>query len=525
MPATVDNMLRWWGREGPELPALSLSGDMLTYAELNAWVGRVAADFADRGLQSGDRVTVYAANSLEWIVAAFAAQRAGAILAALNSKMTAAEVAYLLGDYSPAITVVDEEGAERLAAIGDLVSRTGEPVAAPLRVDIAEITALRTGADRDLRREIDPEAPHVIVTTSGSTARPKGVMFSHRTMLDYIACYVLDDPIDVPHPKLLVVAPLSTNAGIIQVTQSIVQGGCSYLEPRFDADQALRLIVKEKITIFASSPIFFQRIADCAGFAEADVSSIQIAHTGGATVEVRLLEAWAAKGVLVRQIYGQTEAGGNSTINPCRYAISHPDKCGHGGGMKDVAIIDADGNFLPAGQQGQIVLRGAGVMLGYWNNPQATAETLVNGWLRTGDIGVIDELGLLKFIDRMKDIIISGGMNISAAAVERVFLEHPGVEEVAVIAAPDEKFGETPMAIIYGAADLSLMALAERCHVELSGYMIPKYMVIVDEPLPRLATGKISKPLLRQKHLSGPLPEPAPRASFRKKTQEVAAGK
>ena len=116
-------------------------------------------------------------------------------------------------------------------------------------------------------------------------------------------------------------------------------------------------------------------------------------------------------------------------------------------------------------------------------------------------------------------------MNISAAAVERVFLEHPGVEEVAVIAAPDEKFGETPMAIIYGAADLSLMALAERCHVELSGYMIPKYMVIVDDPLPRLATGKISKPLLRQKHLSGPLPEPAPRASFRKKTQEVAAGK
>src|SRR5690606_956658 len=125
------------------------------------------------------------------------------------------------------------------------------------------------------------------------------------------------------------------------------------------------------------------------------------------------------KGVLVRQIYGQTELSGCATVNPRRYALSHPEKCGHGSPFKEIAIIDEQGNFLPQGQQGQIVFRGYGLMLGYWNDPEATASTIVDGWLRTGDLGFIDENGLLQMVDRMKDIIISGGLNISAAEVER----------------------------------------------------------------------------------------------------------
>jgi fatty-acyl-CoA synthase len=260
----------------------------------------------------------------------------------------------------------------------------------------------------------------------------------------------------------------------------------------------LRLITQERINIFCGAPIFFQRIADCPSFGEADVTDIRIAHTGGAAVPVDLLKIWANKGVIVRQIYGQTEIGGCGVVNPRRYALSHPDKCGHGSALKDLAIIDADGKFLAAGEQGQIVMRGYGLMLGYWNNPEATAETIVDGWLRTGDIGVIDELGLLKMIDRAKDIIISGGLNISAAEVERVLLEVPGVTEAAVIAAPDEKFGETPFAIVHATTDVSIPIIVAHCAASLSGYKIPRYMVLSAEPLPRLATGKISKPALRR---------------------------
>ena len=507
MAGTIDSVLRWWAQEQAQRVALSLAGDAVTYRELDAWVGRVASRFAADGLEPGDRLCLYAANSLEWCVAALAGLRAGAIVAGINSRMVAAEVAYLLGDYAPKLLLADEEGAPRLDATGPVVSKNGEPVAAPRRVSIGEIASLRSAAHADLRRDIDPERPSVIVTTSGSTARPKGVMWSHRSMLEYLSAYVLEDPIDVPHPKLIIVAPFTTSAGFIQFIQAIVQGGTGYIETRFDAEVALDLIVNERINIFCGAPIFFQRVADSRRFADADVSSIRIAHTGGAAVPVPLLKRWADKGVLVRQIYGQTELSGVATVNPRRYALSHPDKCGHGSALKQIAIIDADGNFLPPGQQGQIVFRGYGLMLGYWNNPEATAETIVDGWLRTGDIGVIDELGLLKMLDRAKDIIISGGLNISAAELERVLLEIPGIDEAAVIAAPDAKFGETPFAIVHATQPVEVADIVTHCASNLSNFKVPRYVVVRDEPLPRLATGKISKPELRRLYPSvGSLP-------------------
>jgi len=505
---TIDGALRWWAVERAEHVALSCSGDSLTYADLDAWVGRTARFLDSAGLGAGDRLCVYAANGLEWCVTALATLRLGGIIAGINARMVTAEVAYLLGDYAPKILLIDAAGAERLADVGALASRTGEPVADPRRIDVAEIAALRAGAPEDVRRDLDPAVPAVIVTTSGSTARPKGVIYSNRSMLDYIMAYIIDDPIDAIHPKILVVAPLSTSAGFIQFTQAIVQGGSAWMSASFDPEIALDLIEHKRINIFCCPPIFFQRIAALPRFASADVTSIRIAHTGGAAVPVALLQNWAEKGVLVRQIYGQTECGGNAIVNPRRYAITHADKCGHGSAFKQIAIIDANGAFLPPGEPGQIVFRGAGMMLGYWNDPETTARTIVDGWLHTGDIGVIDELGLLRMIDRMKDIIISGGLNVSAAEVERVLLELPGIEEAAVVAAPDPKFGETPFAILFAASPIDVAEVMAHCTRNLSGFKLPRYVVFHDEPLPRLATGKISKPALRGHYLAGQsLPE------------------
>jgi fatty-acyl-CoA synthase len=248
-----------------------------------------------------------------------------------------------------------------------------------------------------------------------------------------------------------------------------------------------------------AAPIFYQRMFEHSRFSEVDVSCIKLAHTGGATVSVKLLKAWSDRGVFVRQIYGQTECPG--TINPQRYALSHPDSCGCGSILRDIDILDENGKSLPAGQVGEIALRGYGMMPGYWNDPDATAATIVDGWVRTGDMGVIDELGLLKFVDRKKDIIISGGINISAAEVERVILELPGIEEVAVVAAPDDKFGETPFAIVHARSEVDVPALIAHCNRNLSRQKVPRYIAVSPDPLPRLSSGKISKPALRQTYL------------------------
>lgn len=497
MPMTIDSMIRWWGKEKPLLPAISQAGEKISYADLNAWIGRVAARFVDEGLHIGDRVCIQGANSKEWCVAAMAALRCGAVFAGINAKMVMAEVAYLLGDYSPVLLVNDDDAHARLDGLGPLEDRHGTPVKAPLRISFAEIAALRTGEARDVHREVDPDALAYIVTTSGSTARPKGVMFSNHSLIDHVAAFRYEDPVEDLDPKLFVVAPFNTTAGGMQLMHSLIQGGTAYFDEKFEPEQVLETIERDRISIFCAAPIFLQRIAELPRFAEADVSCIKVSYTGGAAVAPKLLRAWADKGVLVRQLYGQSELGGWGTNNPRRYALSHPDKCGYGGPTRDIGIIDEEGNFLGPNEVGQIVMRGPGSMLGYWNDPEATARTIVNGWIRTGDLGVIDDLGLLKFIDRMKDIIISGGLNISAAEVERVLMDFPGIEECAVIAAPDDKFGETPFAIVHATVEISVNALIEHCNVNLSGYKVPRYVAVHAEPLQRLATGKISKPILR----------------------------
>jgi fatty-acyl-CoA synthase len=502
VPLTIDSMIRWWAREKPQLPCIRQGDIRVTYAEFNAWVGRVAAHLSDAGVGIGDRVCIHGVNCIEWSVVAVATLRCGGIFAGLSNKMVMAEVTYLLGDYSPVILASDDEAQAKLADMAPLEDRHGNPVAAPLRISFAEISALREGEARDIRREVDPDAVAYIVTTSGSTARPKGVMFSNHSLIDHVSAFRFEDPVAELDPKLYIVAPLNTTAGGMIMLHSLIQGGTAYLDDKFEAADVLATIVRDRISIFCAAPIFLQRIADLPEFKDADVSCIKVSFTGGAAVAPKLLRAWADKGVLVRQMYGQSEMGGWGTVTPPRLALEHPDKCGFGGPLRDIGIIDDEGNFLPPNQMGQIVMRGPGSMLGYWNDPEATAKTMVDGWIRTGDLGVIDGIGLLKFVDRMKDIIISGGLNISAAEVERVLMDYPGIEEAAVIAAPDDKFGETPFAIVYGAAGISVAALIDHCNTNLSGYKVPRYVAVHAEPLQRLATGKISKPILRSRYAS-----------------------
>jgi fatty-acyl-CoA synthase len=299
---------------------------------------------------------------------------------------------------------------------------------------------------------------------------------------------------------VLGIAPMSASSGFVQLMHYTTLGCSLHLDSAFDPPKVLRLITEEKINSFGGVPLLFERVAALPEFAKADLSSLRLATVGGARVSRALLDAWMAKGVVLRQIYGQTEAGGNSTIMPRHLAATQPEKCGWGGVFTEHRIKASDGRICGPNELGEILIRGPGVMLGYWNNPKATDEAIRDGWLHTGDLGMLDEQGLLTFVDRIKDIIISGGLNISAAEVERAVAEFPGVEEVVVIAAPDPKFAETPMAVVYGPGAIDVPELVRHCNGRLADYKVPRYVVVEDEPLPRLPTGKLSKPAVRAKY-------------------------
>jgi acyl-CoA synthetase (AMP-forming)/AMP-acid ligase II len=374
-------------------------------------------------------------------------------------------------------------------------------------LDFAAIAALRDGEPADVAASCDDDALALLITTSGSTARPKGVMFSQKAMISSNSWQAIADPMPGAYRRF-VIAPMSTSAGTFSLLHTLLCGGTAYLEGGFDADYGVALIARERISFIACSPIFFQRMADSPVFADADLSSVHIAHTGGAAVPEALLRIWAGKGVMLRQLYGQTECGGTGVVNSRAFAMTKPESCGGSSMFTDVAIVDRTGRPVPRGELGEIALRGPGFMLGYWNNPEATQKALVDGWLRTGDIGVLDEMGHLRMVDRLKDIIISGGLNISAAEIERVLTDMAGVDEVAVIAARDDRFGEVPMAVIHGPAAPPTAAIIDHCNIHLSAYKVPRYLVRSDDPLPRLASGKISKPELRGRYGgANPLPD------------------
>lgn len=486
MTATIDQSLRWWADKIPGNRAIVVGSDATTYGEFEQWTARIALDLRARGLKPGDRVPIFAPNAMHWCAAAIGIIRAGGTLVPLNYRYTQAEVQSVAADCSPAMVYVGGDKAHMLDGLSYGL----------LALD--DVIALRQGEPVLFEGDHDPDAVTVIGYTSGSTARPKGVMLTHRTMIGY----ALEATINYPEHRMgataINVAPLYTSAGTVQLVEFLNLGMTDFIEADFDAERALRLLIEEKVEIFGGVPTFWERIAACPGFAEADLSHIKWAAVGGARVPLSLLETWRNKGVILRQLYGLTEAGGNSSVMPASEAVEHPEQCGRGGIYTRHRIVDDRGEDVPVGTPGEIVLRGPGIMVGYWNNPEATKEAFFGDWLRSGDIGVMNGKGNMQLVDRLKDIIISGGLNIWPLDIEAVINEIEGVDEVAVIGAPDEKFGETPMAIVHARGAITPSQIVDHCNARLANYKVPRYVVVQPGPLPRLATGKISKRDLKQ---------------------------
>ncbi len=486
MAQTLPGALDWWARMRPDAAAVVLAGDTLSYAVCKAWSDRVAAMLEADGLEPGDRVAIVSHNSLAYCALIMGVIRAGGIVSPVNFRYTPREIREMCETTEPRFTFTAPEFADNATA-ASLAPRA-----------MAEIEALREGAVARPKHDPLPDAPVVIIATSGSTARPKGVVLTNRSMTAYAASWAVEEPQASFDARVISLAPLNTSAGFVQLMHYTTLGCTVFMEPQFDPERVLALLQSERITSFGAVPTFFEAIARCPGFAEADLSSLRLATSGGARVSRQLLETYKAKGITIRQIYGQTEIGGNVTMMPQHLALDQPEKCGWGNVFMDVRVLRPDGSACGPGEPGEIVIRSPGMMHGYWRNPQETAKVMRDGWLWSGDIGTLDEHGLLTFVDRLKDLIISGGLNISAAEVERVVCEYPGVVEALAIAAPDPKFGETPLVVYHGPAEVDIAGLIAHCNANLSNYKVPRYVVFSADPLPRLATGKLSKPAIRE---------------------------
>ena len=492
MNFTIARALRWWVSECPAQTAISVDDHAVTFAELHAWAGRVGKYLEGQGVKPGDRISMVSMNSLNYAVLAIALLRIGAIGAPLSFRSTVSELKDWLDDLAPRFVFADPD---RYPAAAEAIGDNAAIRLLPFEV----IARFREGPEVALSFEPDEDTPAFIIGTSGSTARPKGVVHTHRMVVTYASEFALMEPRCGRGASVLSVGPFSSSSGYLIMMQMLIQGASVFIESQFRAERALKLLTQHRITTFMGVPTFFERICALEEFAAADLSGLYWTQVGGARVSAELLKAWRDKGVVLRHAYGQTEAGGAWGARD-DVAVAEPRKCGRGGMFSEYAIRLDDGSIVRHGGPGEILIRSACAMGGYWQNPQGTAQALRDGWLHTGDIGEIDANGNLTFLDRLKDIIISGGLNISAAEVERVISELPHVEEVAVISALDVDFGETPLAIVYGdAGHLTAEIIVEHCGRHLAGYKVPRYIAIELEPLPRLPSGKLAKPALRQK--------------------------
>ncbi|GAA4548793.1 class I adenylate-forming enzyme family protein [Pseudonocardia xishanensis] len=494
---TVLDALSAWSRRRPDAPALQDPDRSYSWRTLVEAQDRVASRLVATGVRPGDRVGIVGPLSADWAVAALGVLRAGAIVCPLNERLGAFELKEVLDRVTPTLVVAAETHRAVLAGI-----LQAPPI---LPLEGIEVVSGQTDLP-DLAR--DPSRPAAIIPTSGSTGLPKGVVYTHPSMLGAFFEWTLQAP-ELVGARALNVSAFSFAAGLLNgLLGPLVLGGSVVLLPRWNPQTALELIRDEEISTFAATTIFYEQMAALPEFAAADLSSLTVAFTGGNPVTAELIAAWSTKGVGLRQAYGLTESSSNVTWPTVEQSIDSPESVGAGGILTRVVVTDADGTPCAEGEPGEIRISGPGVAAGYWNDADLTADTFGDGWLRTGDVGVVDAHGALRIVGRTKDMIISGGMNVYAAEVERAALSLSGVLEVAVIGVPDDEFGEAPALLLRTAAspgtELDADTVLAHCRQRLAAYKMPRYVVFSADPLPRTSSMKIDKAALRLRHADIP---------------------
>jgi acyl-CoA synthetase (AMP-forming)/AMP-acid ligase II len=483
-------------------PAYVEGSRTIAFAELHALVRATAAGYRARGLGPGGRVVVWAPNSVDWVVAALAVSYAGGTLVPANSRYTGHEVAQIV-ERTGAVLVVVADGFLGRTQVADLRA-AGDLASVREIIDIADLhrIAAEPGDIDSVADAVTPDDVADILFTSGTTGQPKGAMSAHRQTIGVARAWaelggVLADD------RYLVVNPFFHSFGYkIGIVVGLVTGATLYPVATFDPDRTMALIQSERITVLPGAPAVYQSLLSAPTRADHDLSSLRLAVTGAAVVPVVLIERMRDRppdGLGIDQVvtaFGMTEA---VVVTMCRdgdSAETVASTCGRAIPGMETRIAAPDDSGA-----GELLVRGDYVMLGYLDDPEATAEAIdADGWLHTGDVGTLDESGNLAITDRLKDMYISGGFNVYPAEVEQALMRMDGIADVAVVGVPDERMGEVGRAYVVLAPDAHLspddvVAFAKE---RLANFKVPRAVELTDA-LPRNLSGKVLKTNLRSR--------------------------
>lgn len=492
--------------------------ERITYTQAHDISASVAHWMSQQGVQPGDRVAIAMRNYPEWMLAYWAVVSMGAVVVGMNAWWVPQEMEYGLQDSAPKLLICDQERLDRFNEI-----RTGFPdltvVGVRLTGDLpegahawSELVAFEA-AMPDVT--IDPDDDACVFYTSGTTGKPKGAQLTHRGCVNNVMNLgfnravqsaaqakegvVAKGTLNEGEPTIALVAtPLFHVTGNNCVAQGVAAMGGKLIHMyKWDAAEALRIIEQEKVNNFSAVPMMSRELMLHPDFATRDTSSLKSMGGGGAALQPDLTQKMdeTMENAAPNAGYGMTETCGVIAAVSGRYLVDRPSSVGRAMPTFEAKCIDAQGNALPVGEVGELLVRGACVIKGYLNREDATAETIVDGWLYTGDIAYLDEDEFIHLVDRAKDMVLRGGENVYCAEVESALFEHPSVAECVVFGVEDDRLGEEVGAALYlkDGATIDVDDLREQLRGTLSPYKIPRYIWVFDAPLPRNANGKFVK--------------------------------
>jgi fatty-acyl-CoA synthase len=490
-------------RSSPHRRALVFGDTSLTYGDLDERVRRLAHGLRELGVRRGDRVAFVGPNQPAFVETLFATLYLGAIFLPLNTRLAAPEVAYQLQHCDARVLVYAPTSAAVVASLRpDIGMAAIVAVSAPVEGDVDYEVLLAEASTDPIDERVEREDPAIVMYTSGTTGRPKGVTLTH-TNLIYNCFNLLVDVTVTADEVTLVSAPLFHVAALNQtLLPTILKGGCSVLMPKWDVDDCFELIASQRITWMFGVTTMFAGLAQSPRWRGADLSSLRILMSGGAPIPVSLIRSYQQRGLLFLQGYGLTETAPGATFLCAEMSEVKAGSAGVPCFFTDVRVVDAAGRDVDAGEKGEVLIQGPNVMRGYWRDDKATAAAFSgDGWFHSGDVATIDEDGHLYIVDRTKDMYISGGENVYPAEVEAALFQHPAVAECAVIGVPHDKWGEVGQAYVVRrpGADVDGETLRAYLTDRLAKYKVPASVEFVDG-FPRTGSGKVQKEKLRGRH-------------------------
>jgi long-chain acyl-CoA synthetase len=512
LPATLPGLFRTFSALNADIEGVVAGDERLKFGDLDRISERMAHGLVARGIAKGDRVAIAMRNCPSWIVAYMAVIKAGAIATLLNGWWEELEMEHAIHLAEPKLIIADAPRAKRIAA----KCADSNILSVPFELPVEEALAELLGSQEMTLPEIAPEDDATLLFTSGSTGESKGALSTHRAVTTATYAYATglivllgilakDGRAPTVQSRTLLSVPLFHVTGEVPVMiNSFVIGRCMVIMPKWDATEALRLIEKEKITYFVGVPTMSLELMNHPDRDKYDLSSLTDITAGGAPRPVSHVERLREQFPNAQPAlgYGLTETNAAGCANYWGNYAAKPSSTGRAQKPYiELAILGEGDRHLPTGEVGEIAIRSASNISCYYRNPEATkALFTADNYLRTGDVGYVDEDGYLFIVDRKKEIIIRGGENISAAEVEAECYACPDVAEIAVFAAPDERLGEVPIAVVHTKNGLSEEDLRAFLEPRIARFKIPARFIFSAEPLPKLGTGKIDRPTLKAQY-------------------------